>query len=132
MDKANDYHGQAFDRHAGFCKLCWQWTEDRETNPVFEKCIGGKNLKHGKKFATVERPALSERILSAVRTRLDEVIAASKATENPYLFGSLLLAYAGGYDHRILRDKGVESHEAQKMLLRTIKQNFINEDLQLS
>lgn len=124
---------QALDRHAGFCKLCWKWTEERMSHPVL---IRGKNRKHVPDFATVERPLATEETLSAARERLKEIIAASKSSEsnNPFLFAQLLHTYGVGYDRRIqfnqgrvVFDQGDESHEAQEMMLDRIEQNLIDE-----
>lgn len=120
---------QTFDRHAGFCKLCWKWTEDRMAEPVFEKCVSGENRKYGRVFNPIERPIASERTQAAARGHLQEIIAASKATNtNPFLFSELLYLYASGHDYQVLRDLGLESHEAQDMLLDKIEQNLIDDE----
>ncbi len=120
---------QAFDRHAGFCKLCWKWTEDRMTAPVFEKCVRGKNRKHGRVFNPINRPIASEKTLAAAHGHLQEINATSNASnENPFLFGELLYLYARGHDYRVLREHGLESDDTQEMLLDKIEQNLIENE----
>lgn len=129
---------QAFDRHAGFCRLCWEWTEYKVAmeNPVLEKCVCGKNRKYVKIFATVERPTATASTRAAALACLEKIIAASNAPDgNPYVVGELLLLYGVGYDRkiqsnqgRILFNQSQESQEAQKIMLDRIEQNLIIND----
>lgn len=127
-------HYQAFNRHAGFCKLCWKWTEERMTHDVLKV---GKRREHERDFVPVERPGTSKRTLAAAHGRLKEIIAASKPSENndPYLFAQLMYMYGVGYDRRIqfargqvLFDESQESQEAQEIMLDRIEQELIDEE----
>jgi polyhydroxyalkanoate synthesis regulator phasin len=137
MRKLKGY--QAFDRNAGFCKLCWNWTEERMAmeNPVVEKCVDRTDRKVDRNFAAIERPTRSDKTLIAAQDRLSEIIAASKVSncDNPFLFGQMMHSYGVGYDRKIQYDQGrvlfnesPESIEAQELMLDRIEQRLIDEE----
>lgn len=98
---------------AGFCWLCWKFSEEREAGIVVEKCIGAERK--------IERPNASAQTIHDANQYLKNLIAASEIPAAQFTLEELLYSFIPSFDYR---NKGSDSPE----LLVEIEKEIINRE----
>lgn len=112
---------------AGFCALCWKFTEERMAPIIVSNHVINNSRKFSKPFVPIEYPTLSAEIIFAAQKLLEEFIADSKMLGG-YTLEESLYSLIPSYDFRALENGGLESREVLESLIDEIEQEVLRRE----
>lgn len=106
---------------AGFCKLCWKFTEERVAGV---SCAVVKGVKYEK----IARPTEDAWTPSNAENRLKEFIEESGVPAAQFTLEERLYNFVPSFDYQLIKNYGLESQNVKKLLLDQIEQEMIRRD----
>lgn len=124
----SSYQIKGIGHPAGFCRLCWRFTEEITAGVVVKKRAGNNREKLDEAILTIKRQEKTVWTKNAAKTRLEELINESKAPDARFNLEELLYSFIPEFDYQLIIKLGMESPHTIEFLLDQIEQEMINRE----